>query len=381
MKNSSGIPSEVTDSATTRRNDDCVIDRCEGCSELEARALGPRNDPRKLQRGLWASQEEEDAWLRASIETHEGWASKLPGVSSTTRANGKKDPKLAIPKIIHQIWLGSERPSSSKYKAWFDSWIVHHPDWNIMWWHDDEVQAMKNRGELKNAMAFDAAQNYGEKSDILRYELLLKYGGLYVDTDMECLASFNELHKCESDISFYAGWSNTATIEVNNGIFGSVPGHPILKKLVQAISDSHAHTDASTHRANTSEGKPHDFTDIIKGMNTGNRGNNVTTLLNGFLGEDFPGMNLTSNLDKSMSTISRTGPGLFTRTVLEYILEQNSKAAVSNSGGYATIFPCQAFYPVPNTAANITPSILSSCTNEEVTMAVHHWAKSWQTKS
>src|ERR1700722_16260603 len=32
-----------------------------------------------------------------------------------------------IPKIIHQIWLGSPLPE--KYKALQATWLNHHPDW------------------------------------------------------------------------------------------------------------------------------------------------------------------------------------------------------------------------------------------------------------
>lgn len=41
--------------------------------------------------------------------------------------------------------------------------------------------------------AFDAAKNYGEKSDILRYEILFVYGGVYADVDVECLQPFDAL--------------------------------------------------------------------------------------------------------------------------------------------------------------------------------------------
>ena len=41
--------------------------------------------------------------------------------------------------------------------------------------------------DMKNKLAFSQASNWGMKSDILRYEILMKYGGVYVDTDYECL--------------------------------------------------------------------------------------------------------------------------------------------------------------------------------------------------
>ena len=40
---------------------------------------------------------------------------------------------------------------------------------------------------MKNNFAFSQASNWGMKSDIFRYEILMKYGGVYIDTDYECL--------------------------------------------------------------------------------------------------------------------------------------------------------------------------------------------------
>jgi mannosyltransferase OCH1-like enzyme len=41
--------------------------------------------------------------------------------------------------------------------------------------------------------AFDRASNFGEKSDIWRYEILFRLGGVYVDTDFECVRPFDSL--------------------------------------------------------------------------------------------------------------------------------------------------------------------------------------------
>ena len=40
---------------------------------------------------------------------------------------------------------------------------------------------------LKNQKAYSMAKNWGMKSDILRYEILQKFGGVYIDTDYECV--------------------------------------------------------------------------------------------------------------------------------------------------------------------------------------------------
>lgn len=48
-------------------------------------------------------------------------------------------------------------------------------------------------------------------------QILLRHGGLYVDVDFLCLASFEPLHR---RYDFYTGLSNTGTFELNNGLVG-----------------------------------------------------------------------------------------------------------------------------------------------------------------
>ena len=89
------------------------------------------------------------------------------------------------------------------------------------------------RFPLRNRRQFDEATNFGEKSDVLRYEILFQLGGVYVDADMECLRALDGLH---ATVDFYAGISNSGTIELNNAIIGARPGHPIISACIQRVA-------------------------------------------------------------------------------------------------------------------------------------------------
>jgi mannosyltransferase OCH1-like enzyme len=134
-----------------------------------------------------------------------------------------------IPKIIHHIWLGSPLPARCK---WFiETWKKHHPDWTFILWDDARVAQLG----LINLRPYVAATNWGEKSDIVRYEILYHFGGLYVDTDFECLQPFDELHHC---CDFYVGAYPDAgggSCYVFNGLIGSAPGHPVLRRCIEGI--------------------------------------------------------------------------------------------------------------------------------------------------
>ena len=136
---------------------------------------------------------------------------------------GSKSPRM--PKNIHLVWLGS--PFPEKYKRLKQTWATHHPDWNIKVWDDNDAE---NFG-LINKKIFDSIDNPGAKSDIFRYEILYRYGGLYVDTDFECFSSFDDLLY----LDFFAGGGWNAWPVVFNGLLACAEGNDYLFDIINAI--------------------------------------------------------------------------------------------------------------------------------------------------
>lgn len=152
----------------------------------------------------------------------------------------KSSPVLKIPKIIHQIWLGS--PVPPVYEPFMRSWQEKHPDWEYMLWTDENVHTVF---PLYNQQFYDEAENYGTKSDILRWELLYRFGGLYVDMDYECLNPMDELHYA---YDFYTGIQplDAIFLQLGAALVGSAPGHPILKHCIETVKDDWHHKGAPT---------------------------------------------------------------------------------------------------------------------------------------
>lgn len=137
-----------------------------------------------------------------------------------------------IPKIIHQIWIGPDEPPH-EFWAWQKTWQEMHPEWQYILWNDREVEKI----QLINQDLYDAQQNYGAKADILRLELLNRFGGLYVDIDCECLQSFDTLHHL---VDFYIGFFQVnflhSSARVNNAVIGASPQNPLIKKAISMLS-------------------------------------------------------------------------------------------------------------------------------------------------
>ena len=141
--------------------------------------------------------------------------------------NDKMDVSTKIPKIIHQIWLGSTFPEC--YKRNQESWKHLHPDWEYKLWTDSDIATFK----LVNQDAFDKGRTWAEKANIFRYEIIERFGGVYIDTDFECIQPLDILHIV---YEFYAGITtiNRPSI-INNAFIGARPNHPILQECIANI--------------------------------------------------------------------------------------------------------------------------------------------------
>jgi len=126
-----------------------------------------------------------------------------------------------IPRKIHFIWLGGKLPSS--FQKTIDTWKEFHPSWEIKLWTKADVKSFK----FINKTAFNKAKTDKEKSTIWRYEILYRYGGLFVDLQTKCHNSFADLHQTSE---FYAFTKcSKSKIELSNSIIGSQPNHPIIQ--------------------------------------------------------------------------------------------------------------------------------------------------------
>lgn len=162
-------------------------------------------------------------------------------------ADPSKQAVGKIPKVLHFIWLGPKTfPSHSVQNV--KSWIAKHPDWKVKFWTDRkrplphpsmEMHLVQDFPFERLQSFFYKTSNYGEKSDLLRYEILFQEGGVYVDHDVHCLQSFNEIHK---KYDFYCGLdlpSETvlsSSVHATNNLIASMAHHPILDHAISWLT-------------------------------------------------------------------------------------------------------------------------------------------------
>ena len=145
------------------------------------------------------------------------------------------DTTQRIPKKIHQIWLGSDLPG--KYRGYVETWKRLHPDWEHKLWTDNDLDDLV----MEKRDIFNYATNLGQKSDILRYEIVRQHGGIYVDTDFECLKPFDDLLY----LDFFVGIAYDKNLLLYCGLFGSTPNNPIITRCVEGITEMYNGNDGN----------------------------------------------------------------------------------------------------------------------------------------
>lgn len=96
-----------------------------------------------------------------------------------------------IPKIIYYIWFG-QAPLPPLAEQCLASWKEHMPDWQIMRW--DETNFDIAAAPLYVRQAYET-RKFAFVSDYVRLWALERYGGVYVDTDVMVLKSYEPLLK------------------------------------------------------------------------------------------------------------------------------------------------------------------------------------------
>jgi mannosyltransferase OCH1-like enzyme len=128
-----------------------------------------------------------------------------------------------IPRIIHQIWLGDNRP-----KEWMNSFKLIYSDYEYKVWDETNIPALWNQD------LFEREEKGCAKADILRYEILYRYGGVYFDSDMIALKKIPDEFL---DNEFWSAYENEVYVPglVNNAVIGCVPKHPVIKEILQGL--------------------------------------------------------------------------------------------------------------------------------------------------
>ncbi|MDD3108561.1 MAG: glycosyltransferase, partial [Alistipes sp.] len=92
-----------------------------------------------------------------------------------------------IPKIIHYCWFGRGKMPQQAEQC-LASWQKFLPDYQIMRW-DEESYDFSRLAFTREAYA---QRKFAFVTDVVRLEALYRYGGVYMDTDVEILRPLDD---------------------------------------------------------------------------------------------------------------------------------------------------------------------------------------------
>ncbi len=127
-----------------------------------------------------------------------------------------------IPQIIHYCWFGkNEKPDN--IKSYIKEWHQILPNYQFIEWNEDNFPIdyctyTKEAYEMKK---------YAFVSDVARLYAINKYGGIYLDTDIEVLKDFSAFLNCSAIFSF------ESKDLLMTGFFAAEHGNKIIADLLE----------------------------------------------------------------------------------------------------------------------------------------------------
>lgn len=154
-------------------------------------------------------------------------------------SDGKDDPEITaclsmkdnlhsevenkIEKKIHCFWFSGEK-KPTKYQKCIDTWKRVCPDYEIIEWNANTYDCEKN---IFVKQAYEK-KKWAFVSDYARLDVIYRYGGIYLDMDVELLKDFEPLRQFDA----FFNYGMRHMVELGSG-FGSVKHNPFIGTLLK----------------------------------------------------------------------------------------------------------------------------------------------------
>ncbi|MDR1223316.1 MAG: hypothetical protein LBL07_10645 [Tannerella sp.] len=146
----------------------------------------------------------------------------------------------AIPKIIHQVWSDKYKPLPDFCASLAETWKEKHPDWKYIYWNEEMMNSFVDLvypglSECYHSLLYDV-----QRWDAVRFLILYKMGGMYVDFDYECLKNIEPLLPEGKDCCIATEpQTHASTFHVqnllSNALLASVPKSVFIRKIIYKI--------------------------------------------------------------------------------------------------------------------------------------------------
>jgi len=149
---------------------------------------------------------------------------------------------MSIPKIIHQLWIGPKPCPINLMNTWKDK----HPDYEYILWTESEIE--KRGITFVCSRQIEMIHEINGKADIMRWELLYKYGGVFVDADSICIEPLDDFFMKKKAFATYENENVRAGL-IATGTMGFIPQYPLCRDIINWINSDDSTDNIKKFRA------------------------------------------------------------------------------------------------------------------------------------
>lgn len=129
--------------------------------------------------------------------------------------------ETAIPRVLHRT---VPEKTSDEVETFWRRAVELHPSWVAHTWRDPLDPAdWPETGDL-----WERCSSGAQRAGLIRLEALWRYGGIYIDSDVELYRPLDPL----LDVGGFAAWEDAKVVP--DAVLGARPGHPALAVMLEA---------------------------------------------------------------------------------------------------------------------------------------------------
>ncbi len=171
-----------------------------------------------------------------------------------------------IPRKIHYCWFGGN-PLPELAQKCIASWRKFCPDYEIIEWNESNFD-INCCDYVKEAYA---AKKWAFVSDVVRLYVLVNYGGIYMDTDVEVIRPLDDILQYEAVSGF------ESQTQIQTGLMACREGQALFYELLHEYDNAHFIKEDGLYDLTTNVTR---ITDIC--LKYGLKQDNSFQIINGF---------------------------------------------------------------------------------------------------
>jgi len=165
----------------------------------------------------------------------------------------KPETDTSVPKIVHMIWVGSNLPN--QYYRGPVSVAKLNPGYEIYLWVSDrdhvKVEYLQDFDNIhlkiigqerwENQDLMDRSTNYAMLADVLRLDILYRFGGIHADVDSYAKRSFGPVFKSEFLTYFPHDWNKSlqgGRSQIQNQMMGMPKDSAFMKFAMECLREN-----------------------------------------------------------------------------------------------------------------------------------------------